>query len=264
MKESLVALGGDVRQSVGQWRLWLHLGWNDIATQYRRSFIGPVWITLSTGLFVIAFGMLGAQIFSIDVANFLPYFATGFIVFTFFSSLITEGCQAFISSHNYLKHSYFPRMTLVFRVMIRNLIMLAHNAVIILITLLWFDGLWKVIWVDLLMGLLLAIVAFTLVVAILSTISSRFRDIPLMMSTLMQITFFLTPVFWQPNNLSERAQLLVTFNPFAIFLDLLRDPILGVPVRETTLHSVFIIILLLILLFVPILSWSRKRIVYWV
>ena len=85
----------DITESVGQWRLWLHLGWNDIATQYRRSFLGPLWITLSTGLFIIAFGMLGSQLFGFDIRTFIPYFAAGFILFTFLSSLMTDAYVGF-------------------------------------------------------------------------------------------------------------------------------------------------------------------------
>jgi lipopolysaccharide transport system permease protein len=67
----------DVRGSFVSWRLWVSLGWNDIAKQYRRSFIGPIWIALNTAIFIVGFGYIGAQLFKTDLADYLPYFCAG-------------------------------------------------------------------------------------------------------------------------------------------------------------------------------------------
>ena len=39
---------GDLRTGFSQRELWLHLGWQDIKQRYRRSVIGPFWITIAT------------------------------------------------------------------------------------------------------------------------------------------------------------------------------------------------------------------------
>jgi lipopolysaccharide transport system permease protein len=256
-------LARDIRESFRLWRLWVHLGWNDVAKHYRRSFLGPIWITLNTGLFVVAFSLIGAQLFKQDVESYLALFATGSIIFTFFSSLISEGCAAFTSSESYLKQGAVPKLTFVFRVVVRNLVMLGHNAFIIFGALAWVGALGAVRWGGLLFGLSMALAAAFFAVAILGAVAARYRDIPMMVTSALQVMFFLTPVMWRPEQLTERAQWLVVLNPLAIFLDLIRRPLLGQPTTQQTVLSAVAVIVVLAAVFVPLYLTVRRKIVYW-
>jgi len=253
----------DLGESLRRWRLWVHLGWNDIAKQYRRSFLGPVWITLNTGIFIVAFSFVGAQLFHQAVEAYLAYFATGTIIFGFFSSLLNEGCAAFTSAESYLKQGSVPKLAFVFRVLVRDLVLLGHNCVIILGALLWLGSVGSVDWLATLAGLLLAVTAAFFAVAILGTVAARFRDIPMIVSSATQVLYFLTPVMWRPEQLTARARWVVVLNPLAIFLDLVRKPILGQPVGAETYLAGLVVIALLAVLFLAILTAARRRIVYW-
>jgi ABC-type polysaccharide/polyol phosphate export permease len=68
----------------------LTLGWNDIRIRYRRSALGPFWITLSTTVFVVTLGIIFSQIFHTDIRIYLPYIAVGLIVCGFMSSTVME------------------------------------------------------------------------------------------------------------------------------------------------------------------------------
>ena len=46
------------------WPLWVRLGWNDILQRYRRSMLGPFWLTASMAIMVIALGVLYAELFN--------------------------------------------------------------------------------------------------------------------------------------------------------------------------------------------------------
>lgn len=263
MNGEFARAGQDFLGSFRKWRLWMHLGLNDIAKQYRRSFLGPVWITLNTGIFIVAFSLVGAQLFNQDVNSYLAYFATGYIFFTYFSSQISDGCTAFTGAESYLKQGSVPKLTFVMRVIVRALVMLAHNSVIIFGALLWLGAVGNVKLGWLLFGLAICIVAAFFVVGILGTLAARFRDIPMMVTSALQVMFFLTPVMWRPEQLTERAKWLVVLNPLAIFLDLVRKPLLG---QETTLQTVVsagIVIAVLATIFVPLFVVSRRKIVYW-
>ena len=77
------------------------------------------------------------------------------------------------------------------------------------------------------------VAAFALLMPLLGAVAARFRDIPMIVTSVMQISFFVTPVMWQAQQLTERAQLVVHWNPLAAFLELLRAPLLGhVPSSE--------------------------------
>src|ERR1700726_3197039 len=60
--------------------LWMLLGWSDIRLRYRRSVLGPFWITLSMSVLIIVLGLVYSRIFHTDIRPYLPYLALGFIV----------------------------------------------------------------------------------------------------------------------------------------------------------------------------------------
>jgi len=263
MSRNSQLLFADLFASAKQWRFWLSLGWNDIAKQYRRSFLGPIWIAVNTGIFVVAFGLIGAQLFKIDVKTYLPYFAIGHIVFGFFSSVMLEASQTFLQAEGYLKHAASPKLIHVFRAVTRNFLTLGHNFLIVLGVLAWAGALGVVQLVPFIASVVLCGVAAFLVTGILAAICARFRDVPMIISSAMQVLFFLTPVMWRPDQLTDRAQWLVHLNPFALFLDLTRAPLLGVSPSVDLYGRALAIIVALVMLFAAVMAWARRRIVYW-
>ena len=61
----------DLREGFRQHELWLLLGWQDIKQRYRRSMLGPLWITVATAVTAVAMGFLYAELFHIDLQTFL-------------------------------------------------------------------------------------------------------------------------------------------------------------------------------------------------
>ena len=59
--------------------LWPLLGWQDIKQRYRRSAIGPFWITLSYGTLILGMGLLYGKLLQQDMSEYLPYLAVGFV-----------------------------------------------------------------------------------------------------------------------------------------------------------------------------------------
>lgn len=253
----------DIHASLLQWRFWTHLGTEDILKQYRRSYLGPVWISLNTAIFVLAFSVIGSQIFGTDLKEYLVYFCLGHVVFLFLSSLITEGCQTFTAAEAFLKQTPYPKLTFVLRVMWRNLLNTAHNVPIMLVALAVNDDLGAVRWDVLLANLLLTLLSAFLLVANLGAVCARFRDVPLLIGSVMQISMFLTPVMWKPSQLSENAQIIAIVNPLAAYLELLRAPLMGtVPEIHHYLNASIVLGVLGMGFFTGFLR-SRRRLLYW-
>ena len=226
----------DIILSVSMWRFWIYLGWEDIAKQYRRSFLGPLWISLNSVVFVVAFGLIGSQLFRISVQDYLPYFCLGHIFFGFLSSLINDGCHTFTAAEAFLKQTPYPKCAFAMRVIWRNIIMLGHNLPIALAVLWWAGKIGTILFFWFLAGFFAVALSGVLLVALLGAISARFRDIPMIIGSIMQISFFITPVMWKPDQVTERAQVLVRFR-------VSRDPVTSrrraVTVRcdEKRIHS---------------------------
>ena len=84
-----------------------------------------------------------------------------------------------------------------------------------------------------------------------------------MIANLIQVVFFLTPVFWSPSTLPDRPAF-VMFNPFYHLLEIVRAPLLGQSVPEIT--WAFAIGLAVAGLAITALLYRRAfaRIPYWV
>jgi lipopolysaccharide transport system permease protein len=61
---------------------------------------------------------------------------------------------------------------------------------------------------------------------LLGTICARFRDIPPIVNSVMQMAFFISAVIWKPSQLG-RHEWLLAFNPFFTLLEVVRAPLLG-------------------------------------
>lgn len=207
--------------------LWGRLGWQDIRRLYRRSTLGPFWITISMGLLVAALGTLYGSLFQIEMAVYVPYLTLGWVVWTLVSGCITDGCTAFVSASSIIQQARLPLSVHVYRGVWRNLITFFHNAVIFVAVAVLF-AIWPG-WVGLLAipGLLLVCINGVWVGIMLGIFATRFRDIPPIIASIVRIAFFVTPIIWMPELLPKRALVPLAFNPFYHVLEVVRAPLLG-------------------------------------
>jgi ABC-2 type transport system permease protein/lipopolysaccharide transport system permease protein len=239
------------------------MGLHDVRQRYRRSVLGPFWITISMGVMVAALGLLYGRIFGLELADYLPHLSCGFVIWGLLSGLVLDGAKAFISSENLLRQLGAPLSIYVYRVVWTNLITIAHNVWIIAVVLLWFQVLpgWEVLWT--LPALLLILFNGLWVGLLMGMLSARFRDIPMIVGSIVQVMFFITPVIWKPSMLPGRA-LFLDLNPFYHFLEIMRAPMLGSqPNLENWLAALLITIIgwCVTLVFYTAYRW---RLAYWV
>jgi len=253
----------DVLAGASLWRLWGALGWNDILQRYRRSALGPFWLTASMATMVIALGILYAQLFKIDIHDFLPYLCVGLLLWAFLSSFLNEAGTLFVGSESYIKQIRLPYSVYVFRSAWSKLIIFAHNFIIYFGVLLYFQ-----IWpgsVALLAipGLLLVTLNGALAGLAIGLVSARFRDIPQLVISLTQIVFFITPIMWKPQ-LLENKMYLATANPFYHLIEIVRAPLLGSAADASSYLIVAAITVANLAITGAIFIRFRSRISYWV
>ena len=84
----------DFQQSIRYPLKWLYLGYMDVFLRYKRSIIGPFWITISISVVIFVLSHLWAQILSIDFNFFVSYFAIGYILWHWLSSTVIESSSS--------------------------------------------------------------------------------------------------------------------------------------------------------------------------
>jgi len=209
------------------------MAWNDIAQRYRRSVIGPFWLTLSTAIFVGALGWLYAGLMHQTIHNYLPFVATGYVVWGLVSSFLIEAGQCFPSSEGYLRQVNISKIGVVLRMVLRNFIIFLHNAVVI-VSVLVLMRIPPGPYVLLTIPSILLILWFGVALALpLGMICTRFRDLNQMVTSLISVLFFITPIFWNPQTAPKALGLIGGLNPISSFIAIFRDPLLGLPIHTS-------------------------------
>ncbi len=259
----------DLRNGWNQRELWLHLGWQDIRQRYRRSVLGPIWITISMAVTAIALGILYAGLFGNSLEEQLPYILVGFIVWTFISGCISEGSEVFVANSGLITHLPAPISIHVYRLVWRQTLFFAHNLIVYAVMLMVFPQ--PLLWTD-----LAAFPAFGLLVLngawvalLIGIVSTRFRDLPPVTQSVVQLLFFLTPIVWiyedliDNPNVAQRARI-VEFNPIFHFVEILRRPMLGM---DQHLHNWVVVGAITVVgwtLTLLVMRRYRGRVAYWV
>jgi lipopolysaccharide transport system permease protein len=216
----------DLREAVRLWRLCWTLAFLDIRLRYRGSMLGPFWLTLSTGAMVAAMGVLYSELFHISLHEYLPFLTVSLVLWGFISTLFSEACYSYVANDGVIRTIRIPFTLCAARTVLRNLVVLAHNIVIVAAVDLFVrtsPGLAGLLAIP---GLALWIIDALAIVIILGALCARFRDIPPIVASVVQMSFFVTPVLWKPQ-LVTSYQWLLPVNPFYDLLEMIRGPLLG-------------------------------------
>jgi ABC-type polysaccharide/polyol phosphate export permease len=256
--QELVDIGTQVDQ-------WVTLAWSDIMLRYRRTTLGPLWITLGLGASVFSVGLLYGVLFGNELSQYLPYFAAGMISWTLLASCITEGCVVFVGSAAMIKAIPVPLVLHVYRMLTRQFIVLAHNLVLIVV--LWAIFRWNLnsTLALFLAGLVLNTVCAFGWILTLGIIAARFRDVQLIISTVLQLLFLLTPIMWQPGSLRGAGlSIIADANPLYHLVEVFREPLLGVAPEPVTWAIAGVSAALSVGVGVYFYARYRWRVAFWV
>ena len=250
-------------------QLWLQLGWQDIKQRYRRSTLGPFWITIATGVMAVALGLLYSLLFKEELSYFLPHVTLGLILWGFIAGCIQDGAQVFIANEGLIKQLPAPLSVHVYRLVWRQTLFLAHNMIIYIIMLIIFRP--HLGWDALLFfpALLLFLLNGVWVAMFFGIISTRFRDVAPLVDSLVQLCFYMTPIVWTTHTLyanetmSQRARL-AEINPLYHYLEIIRSPLMGIDVPASHWYIVLGFTVVGWGLMLLVMKKARGRVSYWV
>jgi ABC-type polysaccharide/polyol phosphate export permease len=216
----------DLLNGARLYELWTRLAFHDIRQRFRRSVLGPFWLTLSMGILVGTLGFLFSTLFRQDIAKTLPYIATGIIFWGLLTTCINDGTTVFISAEADIRNVPMPLSVHFYRMMARNVMIWGFNMAIYFVAAVWFDLMpgWNTLMF--IPGFILFLINAAWISLAVGVLSARYRDVPQVITNVIQVIFFLTPIFWSPESLPNRPAFVV-FNPFYHLIEIVRAPLLG-------------------------------------
>ncbi|WP_424629451.1 ABC transporter permease [Bradyrhizobium sp. SYSU BS000235] len=254
----------DLLDGLKLWRIWVMLALNDVNLRYRRSRIGQFWLTISMAVTILALGFVYSTIFQIELKAYLPLLAYSLIIWSLIAGICNEGAGAFIEAEGYIRSAPWPKSIYVYRVLFRNFLFLLHNMILVPVVMLVFGLTPTPELLYFIPALALTLLTGVWISLLLGIFSARFRDLPPMIAAFMQIAFFLSPIMWTSSQLRGQFSMLIACNPFAAFLTILRDPLLGNPPEPGAWISATVLAVVGFLVTLPFYARFRSRISFYV
>lgn len=209
-------------------------------SQYKQTILGPAWAVIqplfTTVIFTVVFGNM-AGLAPSGIPTFLFYLA-GSICWTYFSGCLTATANTFTANANVMGKVYFPRLVMPVSTVIAQLISLGIQFVFFLCFYVFY----------LLQGSpiaptpqLLLLPAMVLQMAclglgfgiIISALTTKYRDLVMLVSFGVQIWMYLTPVAYDMSIIPEKYLGLYMLNPMTPVINTFRYAFFGQGVFQT-------------------------------
>lgn len=245
-----------------EWVQWARLGWFDIQSRYRRTTFGPLWIVLITALTVASIGFVYGALFKLPIREFLPFVAIGIVTWNWISSSLLEAGTAFTAYKSIMLNQLLHPTSVVVRVVVRNLVILLHNALAIVLLFVVFARPATPTMLFVIPGLILVGSIVFAAAVVTAFTNARFRDLNQVLAAAVSLGFLITPVIWTTDALAERAYI-ANLNPMTHLLGLVRLPLLGVQPPAESWYIAAAILVCLIATAVHAVRKYRYQVPFW-
>jgi lipopolysaccharide transport system permease protein len=244
------------------WRLWSKFARHDMVARYRRSWVGPFWLVLTTAIFVGAMTCVYSTLLHMATPDYVPFVTIGIVTWGFISATTNESVTTFVEAETYIRQVRINLFVYVFRVVWRNVLVFAHQFTVVLMVLAFF-GKFELNQLPLVvLGIFLFLLQAVWVAPLLGLLGTRFRDLPPIITNVLQVLFFVTPVMWPASLLGPRRWI-ADLNPINSLIAVIREPLLGAAPTMANYLYVIAITAVGFLLAAIFYGRFRLRVVYW-
>lgn len=208
--------------------LVFYMAWSDIRARYKRSVLGPLWITIGTAIGVVGLGFIWSELFKQNKATYIPSLTVGLILWQFMAACIVESTSVFTRQASIIKNLDLPLSLHPAQLALRHILNLAHNVPLFFLVALILGSPINANTLMVIPGFLLVIGNLFWISLVFGMIGARFRDFEYLVAMIMPLLMFLSPVMYRPNALPFTGKF-IWINPLASMIEIIRFPLLGEP-----------------------------------
>lgn len=208
----------------GLLRIWVQY---NVLDRYSQAILGVLWIILLPLSTAFVMSVVFSQIMRIHTGAvpFIAFFLSAFVPWGLFSQSISAGMRSILGAMGLINQIYFPREIIVLSALGEALV----DAFFMFAAMLVINGVVGVLpnglFIILPLLVLIQIIFMLGLMFIVSWLSVIVRDIPQLVSVLLQILFYLSPIIYPVTIIPHRFQFLVDLNPVALLVQAYRDVI---------------------------------------
>lgn len=249
--------------SVIKWRelLWQMVG-RDVKARYKQSILGYFWVILNplAQMLVMSFAFSVIMRIPTNASSHIPYSVFLFVAllpWNLFSTSLIASTSSLVSSSSLITKIYFPRTILVLSAITAKIVDFLFALIILIVYMIIYQipiNL-NILWV---IPIFLIQQTFTLGLSFFLAASNLlYRDIQYLLSLLLTLWFYITPVIYPADIVPERYKIFFQINPMAVIVNAYRQTILGG--NSPNLISLSIALILSLLTFYLGFSYFKSR-----
>ena len=248
----------DIVGGYEQRRVWITLATEDIFDQHRRTTLGPLWLLINylafAGTFIFVFNPGPVD------QHYAIYVAVGLLVWTYISDNVTQAVNLFQREESFISGTTLPLSVYVMRLTLQNVIRAAYAALGCFGILLVMGAAPAMAWLWSLVGVLVVLVVSPPMIVVFAFLGVFFPDSQFIVSNLMRVAMFATPVFWVHGGEGGLRGALYDWNPFTYLLDAVRQPIVDGTVPVLALGACLVVGLAFWVLAIFLLGTLRRQV----
>ena len=197
----------------------------DLAVRYKRSILGLLWTLINPLITSLVLWMVFVHIFKAKLADgsqFAPFVLAGVLLMTFFNQAFIQATESIASGMGILQKVYVRPHVFAFASAISNSVNFVLGLfALVVVTFLVGEGI--SIFAPLTIFVILCMLGFTIGLSLMTSILFiRFNDSKNIIAVVLQLLFYLTPVFYPKDILSPTIRLIVSMNPLSSYLEVFR------------------------------------------
>ena len=206
----------------------------DLVNSYKQTVLGPIWILinplLSTTVFTVIFGVI-AQISTDGMPQFL-FYMSGNILWGFFSSCLNRGSGTFLGNARIFGKVYFPRLIMPIAGMVYNFINFALQTTLYIVLVIVYTLIGTNVHPNAVIAFVPLLILQTALLGtgiglIVSSITTKYRDLNILVSFGLSLLMYITPVVYPVSKVPETFRWLMLLNPVAPIVETYRYAFLG-------------------------------------
>ena len=194
----------------------------DMKLRYKRSVLGIVWSLLNPLLQLLVFYFVFGLLLTLNIPHYPSFLFTGVLVWSWFQASLLFATGAIVDNRELIRRPGFPMAILPMVTVTSHLVHFLIAIPILLICVILDVG-----------HVTSAVIALPLVIALqfvltlslaylVATFHVTFRDTQYLLGVLLQLLFFLSPVFYDLTAIPERYRSLLVLNPLVYLIDAYR------------------------------------------
>jgi lipopolysaccharide transport system permease protein len=206
----------------------------DFVAFYKQTVLGPLWYVVQPLLTTAVFTLVFNRIANIPTDGLPPFlfYLTGLVIWNYFASCMTKTSDVFTTNAGIFGKIYFPRLAVPLAIVITNLATFAIQFTVACLFLVVFTlrgvAIEPSVWLLALPALVLHVAALALGVGtLLSSLTTRYRDVSFLVGFGTQLWMFATPVVYPLSQVPEKWHWLLALNPMTPVAEAFRKAVLG-------------------------------------